>query len=222
MAIRNWLHRLAVAVVSLSVLVTSALSLQLQLQSPRATLRPRALGLGPYQLHSISNASLCRTGLPGTIFNVRDIRFVRYTHAIKHRPFQLSFSATDAGDFDAFMDELDIDKTLVEETKTKVPSHFIQGKADVGIGGNSGFTYDVNALKRNLVQESVRGCKQELLVLLGDGRQYSDGVLAPRWRRDRDDLIEERLSALVQVCFIYLCVLMLLQTFLVHVSNFTL
>jgi hypothetical protein len=58
----------------------------------------------------------------------------------------------------------------------------------------------VNALKRNLVQESVRGCKQELLVLLGDGRQHSDKVLAPRWRRDRDDLIEERLSALVQVC----------------------
>jgi hypothetical protein len=203
MAIRNWLHRLAVAVVPL--LATSALSLQLQ--SPRATLRPRALG--PYQL--------CRTTLPETKFNVRDIPFVRYTHAIKHRPFQLSFSATDAGDFDAFMDELDIDKTLVEEraleeTNTKVPSHFIQGKADVGIGGNSGFTYDVNALKRNLVQESVRGCKQELLVLLGDGRQYSDGVLAPRWRRDRDDLIEERLSALVQVCFIRLFILLLLQT----------
>jgi hypothetical protein len=58
----------------------------------------------------------------------------------------------------------------------------------------------------------VRGCKQELLVLLGDGRQYSDGVLAPRWRRDRDDLIEERLSALVQVCFIRLFILLLLQT----------
>jgi hypothetical protein len=97
------------------------------------------------------------------------------------------------------------------ETK-QTPSHFIQGKAAIGIGGNSGFVYDVNALKRNLVQESVKRCKQELLVLLEDGRQNEaitnksakdrDQTVAvsPRWRRDRDDLIEERLSALVQVC----------------------
>jgi hypothetical protein len=71
-------------------------------------------------------------------------------------------------------------------------------------------------LKRNLVQESVRGCKQELLVLLGDGRQKasasrgaSDGkgqrvMIPPRSRRDRDDLIEERLASLVQVRRTYL------------------
>ena len=76
--------------------------------------------------------------------------------------------------------------------------------------------YDVNKLKRNLVQESVRGSKQELLVLLGDGRQRETGaskyteegtkrvVVPPRWKRDRDDLIEERLSALVQVRFMIL------------------
>lgn len=89
------------------------------------------------------------------------------------------------------------------ETKN-VPSHFIQGKAAIGIGGDAGFVYDINALKRNLVQESVKGCKHELLVLLEDGRQNlgitSKSARLPTWRRDRDDLIEERLSALVQVC----------------------
>jgi len=95
------------------------------------------------------------------------------------------------------------------EEKGENPPHFIVGETAIGIGGNDGFVYDVNALKRNLVQESVRGCKQELLVLLGDGRQNQaiakksteDGkqlVVTPRWRRDRDDLIEDRLSALVQ------------------------
>jgi hypothetical protein len=64
----------------------------------------------------------------------------------------------------------------------------------------------VNALKKNLVQESVRGCKQELLSLLGDGREYSGSsdvksqraITAPKTRKDRDELIEERLAALVQ------------------------
>lgn len=99
----------------------------------------------------------------------------------------------------------------VKEGTNKMPSHFIQGKAAIGIGGNAGFVYDVNALKRNLVQESVKGCKHELLVLLEDGRpnvaftsKFSNdenqrSAVSPRWRRDRDDLIEERLSALVQV-----------------------
>ncbi|KAL3796653.1 hypothetical protein HJC23_009953 [Cyclotella cryptica] len=85
-------------------------------------------------------------------------------------------------------------------------SYFIQRQQAVGIGGNSGFVYDVNALKRNLVQESVRGCKQELLTLLGDGREYNNirdvksqrAISVPRSRKGRDDLIEERLAALVQ------------------------
>lgn len=103
---------------------------------------------------------------------------------------------------------------ISEAAETKqIPSHFIQGKAAIGIGGNSGFVYNVNALKRNLVQESVKRCKGELLVLLEDGRQneaitiksakdrdQTAAVSSPIWRRDRDDLIEERLSALVQVC----------------------
>lgn len=195
MTYRNWLHQLAVV----SLLAVPAISLH----NTRAA--PRTPGLvlvrhQPYMWHSNANA-ICRstTTTPEAKWNVGGIRSMHQT-PIK---FKFPIYSANAGDFDAFMDELDIDTNLVEAIKKKEPSHFIQGKADVGIGGNSGFTYDVNALKRNLVQESVRGCKQELLVLLGDGRQYSDGVLAPRWRRDRDDLIEERLSALVQVCPIY-------------------
>ena len=96
----------------------------------------------------------------------------------------------------------------IDSTKTReIPSHFIQREKAVGIGGNDGFVYDVNKLKRNLVQESVRGCKQELLVLLGDGRQVVDSkkdgkqksnITIPKWKKDRDDLIEERLASLVQ------------------------
>ena len=84
------------------------------------------------------------------------------------------------------------------------PPHFINRESTVGIGGSTGVVYDVNKLKRNLVQESVRGCKDELLFLLGSGRQdeksttRTDSDTAPRWRRDRDDFIEERLAALVQ------------------------
>jgi len=112
--------------------------------------------------------------------------------------------------FDDFAEELletsSVDSATADKdaaTKGGNSSHFIQGATAVGIGGSDGFVYDVNALKRNLVQESVRGCKQELLVLLGDGRQISqDGKpRVIRWKKDRDDLIEERLSALVQVGF---------------------
>ena len=84
------------------------------------------------------------------------------------------------------------------------PPHFINRESTVGIGGSTGVVYDVNKLKRNLVQESVRGCKEELLLLLGSGRQDVKSTTrgasdtAPRWRRDRDDFIEERLAALVQ------------------------
>jgi hypothetical protein len=148
-------------------------------------------------------------------------RTVRNVHALKKRIVHVSLYAES--------NEMETDEELIEnlfkgsapestpatsEVKGetyKIPSHFIQGKAAVGIGGNAGFVYDVNALKRNLVQESVKGCKQELLVLLEDGRsnvaftsKFSDdenqrAAVPPRWRRDRDDLIEERLSALIQV-----------------------
>jgi len=136
-----------------------------------------------------------------------------------------STSKVDADEFDTFMDELSVEDEQQQQSTTttatqvdNIPSHFINREREtpVGIGGKDGFVYDVNKLKRNLVQESITGCKQELLVLLGDGRQSEstisssssaskeneDGkqkaVVPPRWRRDRDDLIEERLAALVQ------------------------
>ena len=116
-------------------------------------------------------------------------------------------------DFEDFMNDMAEAPASLETTnnnETESPtnsSHFIQRQQAVGIGGNSGFVYDVNALKKNLVQESVRGCKQELLSLLGDGREYSGSsdvksqraITAPKTRKDRDELIEERLAALVQV-----------------------
>ena len=98
--------------------------------------------------------------------------------------------------------------TEADNLTREIPSHFIQREKAVGIGGNDGFVYDVNKLKRNLVQESVRGYKQELLVLLGDGRQrqmdskrdgkQKNSIIVPKWKKDRDDLIEERLASLVQ------------------------
>ena len=132
-----------------------------------------------------------------------------------------SSSRVDTDEFDTFMDELSSDQPPSKTKPTNIPSHFIQGETAIGIGGNTGYTYDVNKLKRNLVQESIRGCKEELLVLLGDGRQSEASSnfgasnsksstttdkkekQVPRWRRDRDDLIEERLTALVQVSRIY-------------------
>ena len=104
-------------------------------------------------------------------------------------------------------DDTQNNKEVETAADNQPPPHFIQRENAVGIGGNDGFVYDVNKLKRNLVQESVRGCKQELLVLLGDGRQVveskkdgkrKDNIVVPKWKKERDDLIEERLAGLVQ------------------------
>lgn len=47
------------------------------------------------------------------------------------------------------------------------PPYITQAKNEiVGIGGKTGYNYDVNKLKSNLVQKSVRQFKQELLMLL--------------------------------------------------------
>ena len=187
-----WLQQLAV----LSLMATPVQALQF----PRAAPLRLALAFRGLPWHSYG----CDYYLDG-----REIRTPRQTRTGNkcRQDFSRLFSAGD--DFDAFIDGLDIEKSVIEGPTLP---HFVRGKEAIGIGGNSGFTYDVNALKRNLVQESVRGCKQELLVLLGDGRQYGDSITkdgkrqpvltTPRWRRDRDDLIEERLSALVQVCSI--------------------
>jgi len=59
-----------------------------------------------------------------------------------------------------------------------------------GIGGEGGIVYDVNKVKRNLVQDTVRAAKLELLDLLSSPRGGMDGS---------DGLFEDRLSALVQI-----------------------
>ena len=140
----------------------------------------------------------------------------------------IHFSASDENDFvngDAITDDLEdflnglaeetitpikLEATLDTKARNETSESPYQTEQAVGIGGNSGFTYDVNKLKRNLVQESVRGCKQELLALLGDDREYSNTkdtetkrtISVPNSRKDRDDLIEDRLAALVQVCIL--------------------
>jgi len=166
----------------------------------------------------------CRTPIHhGATANGCGSHTVRSMHTMKKRRVSVSlYAGRDHMESDEeLMENLFKDSApeskpadISEAAETKqIPSHFIQGKAAIGIGGNSGFVYNVNALKRNLVQESVKRCKGELLVLLEDGRQteaitiksakdrdQTAAVSSPIWRRDRDDLIEERLSALVQVC----------------------
>lgn len=122
--------------------------------------------------------------------------------------FVASATAAYSRDNAEFMTELSEADSSTSAAAENRPSHFIQREKAVGIGGNDGFVFDVNKLKRNLVQESVRGCKQEILTLLGDGRQVVDSkkdgkrqnynMIVPKWKKDRDDLIEERLAALVQ------------------------
>ena len=203
----NLLRRLT----CLSLLVVPIYSLQSTLLPPRlghcrSTFTTRYIGINTCQ--------------PGNQDIHQSSLFVLYASDVE----------TTDDDIDAFMDELfeesvaasnstdNTDNTVADAERkgnnNSTNSHFIEGKTAVGIGGNAGFVYDVNKLKRNLVQESVRGSKEELLILLGDGRQREDSstrnkasenrnqrvVVPPRWKRERDDLIEERLSSLVQVC----------------------
>ena len=68
----------------------------------------------------------------------------------------------------------------------KVPPFFREGNNNpTGIGGQGGVTYNVNALKRNLLQETVRAYKMELLALLQSPSAS-------------EDVICQKLAALVQ------------------------
>ena len=67
-----------------------------------------------------------------------------------------------------------------------IPAPSFQGLAPLlGIGGKDGVVYDVNRLKRNLVQETVQSYKKELWELLGTPSASLD-------------LVQDRLAALVQ------------------------
>jgi hypothetical protein len=63
----------------------------------------------------------------------------------------------------------------------------------VGIGGKQGYTYDVNKLKNNLVQKSVRQFKQDLHLLLLNIPPPNN----PKAESKRRFQIEEKLAALV-------------------------
>lgn len=73
------------------------------------------------------------------------------------------------GESESESEENEDDKALNnEETKKEV----------VGIGGKDGLVYNVNKLKRNLVQETIRAYKGELLELLGFPPTLNDLVLS--------------------------------------------
>ena len=78
--------------------------------------------------------------------------------------------------------------------KLKSPPPYIsQAKNEiVGIGGKTGLTYDVNKLKSNLVQKSVRQFKQELLMLL-IGSELGHHDIKTMKRKS----IEDKIAALV-------------------------
>lgn len=72
----------------------------------------------------------------------------------------------------------------------------------VGIGGKKGYTYDVNKLKLNLVQKSVRQFKQELLSLLISSSSSSSWSRRNAKGRSKHSIqqrlkIEEKLAALI-------------------------
>ena len=69
----------------------------------------------------------------------------------------------------------------------------IAEKEVVGIGGKQGYTYDVNKLKNNLVQKSVRQFKQDLHLLLLNISPPNN----PKAEAKRRFQIEEKLAALV-------------------------
>ena len=83
-------------------------------------------------------------------------------------------------------------------------------KGPLGIGGKGGFTYDVNKVKKNLVQESVKQFKNEILSLLQDESIYlaaksarvtdrttGENVRVMRERQSRDEAIEDKIASLV-------------------------
>jgi len=78
------------------------------------------------------------------------------------------------------------DKGLKEEKK-KIE---IKEKSSLGIGGKGGIIYDVNKVKRNLVQEAVQESKKELIELLATPRNGSN--------RTHQDMIESKIVALLE------------------------
>ena len=81
---------------------------------------------------------------------------------------------------------------------------------NIGIGGKDGLVYDLNKLKKNLVQEAVRQSKNELLSLLATPAYESESSRTNKnqatykvadshntVQKSWDDLIEDKIAALV-------------------------
>lgn len=82
------------------------------------------------------------------------------------------------------------------------PKPKLHEESQIGIGGKGGLTYNVNRLKRNLVQEAVRRYKSDLVAMLdssdlttsSSSLEYSRGWKTPT----RREIVEEKIAALVE------------------------
>jgi len=66
----------------------------------------------------------------------------------------------------------------------------------IGIGGLDGFVYDVNKVKRNLVQETQYAYKRELIELFEKPNRYLR-VMSASENQKIDDLIQEKIAVLI-------------------------
>lgn len=80
---------------------------------------------------------------------------------------------------------------LVPKAPIDKPYLTIADQEIVGIGGKKGYVYDVNKLKQNLVQKSVRQFKKDLLLLLISPPNNTKADIKRRFQ------IEEKLAALI-------------------------
>jgi len=76
-----------------------------------------------------------------------------------------------------------------------------------GIGGKGGFSYDVNKLKQNLVQQAVADCKEQLWDLLEapltNSRRRRSSSSRTNLNKEQQDMIEEKFAALCQANPVY-------------------
>ena len=80
---------------------------------------------------------------------------------------------------------------LVPKAPIDKPYLTIADQEIVGIGGKKGYVYDLNKLKNNLVQKSVRQFKKDLLLLLISPPNNTKAEAKRRFQ------IEEKLAALI-------------------------
>ena len=119
-------------------------------------------------------------------------------HRISKGSTIMALSSLDSGGNESDNDYSTKDSNVTSQgndwNKLKEPPPYMsQAKNEiVGIGGKTGYNYDVNKLKANLVQKSVKQFKQELLMLLiGSELGHHDLKIMKR------KSIEDKIAALV-------------------------